>query len=427
MEMFHRPLADGVDLLSVRTDKFKTGVFSVSLSVPLRAETATANALLGDVLYRGSRLYPDIERISLATDELYGASVGPGVRQRGESQCVCFSASFIDDRYALDGTAVLEPVLALIGELLLDPLTENGIFREDFVKSEGANLADQIRARVNDKRGWSLFRLTQEMCAGEAYALDKLGSAAEAERMTAADLWEQYQALLRSARVVFYYGGAAEPERVEDAVRAAFSPIITPRRTALSCAVKARPEQSVRAVTDRMDVTQGKLALGFRTGGITMSHPDYPALLVMNALYGGTPNSKLFMNVREKLSLCYFASSMMDKLKGLMVVSSGVEFEKFGQAREEILAQLEAVRRGDFTEDELTAARQAVTSSLRSALDSQGRLEDYWTTQLLSGGSLTGPDSLIGPVERVTVQDVARAARAVELDTVYYLTGKEEG
>lgn len=166
--------------------------------------------------------------------------------------------------------------------------------------------------------------------------------------------------------------------------------------------------------------------MGFRTGGITLGHPRLPALLVMNALYGGTSTSKLFLNVREKLSLCYFASSMLDKLKGLLVVSSGVEFDKFGVAQEEILAQLEAVRGGQFSDRELEAARRAVSSSLRSALDSQGRLEDHWTKQALSGRALEGPDALIDPVERVTADDVVRAAQAVELDTVYRLMGKEE-
>lgn len=425
MEIACRQLARQVDLISARTDKFKTGVFSVVLAVPLKKATATANALIGDVLYRGSRKHPDIEAISLATDELYGASVGPTVRQRGESQCVGFSASFLDDRYALDGNAVLEAVLELVGELLLDPVTENGIFREDYVKSEGANLADQIRSRVNDKRSWSIFRLTQEMCAGEAYALDKLGVAEEAERMSAQVLWDHYQTLLREARVIFYYGGAASADRVEEAVRAAFGPLITDRDMELSCTVKEAPVGDVRRVTDHMDVTQGKLALGFRTGGITSDHPDYPALLVCNALYGGTPNSKLFMNVRERLSLCYYASSMMDKLKGLMVVSSGVEFEKVSVAEGEILAQLDAVCRGEMTEEELVAAKQAVTASFRTCLDSQGRLEDHWTTQALAGGAMMGPDEMIAPVERVTAADVSRVAGQLRLDTVYCLAGKE--
>ena len=171
--------------------------------------------------------------------------------------------------------------------------------------------------------------------------------------------------------------------------------------------------------------------LGYVTDMLTVPDASLQALtgvdvLVMNALYGGTSTSKLFLNVRERLSLCYFASSMLDKLKGVMVVSSGVEFDKLDLAQEEILAQLEAVRRGDFTAQELEAARRAVSSSLRSLPDSQGRLEDYWTTQLLSGRRLEGPDALLAPVEKVGADDVVRAARAVELDTVYRLMGKEE-
>lgn len=426
MEITHQILAPGVELLCVQTEKFKTGVFSVSLVMPLREETATAHALIADVLYRGSEGYPDIESISAATDELYGASVGPSVRQRGESQSVCFSASFIDDCYALDGTGVLEPTLALLGDLLLRPVTENGVFREDFVRMEGLNLADQIRARINDKRGWSIFRLTQEMCAGEPYALDKLGSAEQAEQMSPAFLWNCYQTLLQQARVVFYYGGSAHPQRVEEAVRTCFSPLLTPRAADTSCLVLAHPKEPVREVTDRMDVGQGKLAMGFRTGGITMNHPDYPALLVFNALYGGTTNSRLFLHVRERLSLCYFASSMLDKLKGLMVVSSGVEFEKFAVAREEILAQLDSLGRGEFEQEELEAARQAILSGLRSGEDSQGRMEDHWVTQLVGGGTPAPLEALMEPVERVTAEDVARVARGIKLDTIYYLTGKGE-
>jgi len=425
MEITRKELAGGVELAAVRTDKFKTGVFSVTLAEPLRAETATANALLGSVLCRGCRPYPDILSISGACDELYGAAVEPCVRQRGESQCVGLSASFIDDRFALDGGGVLEGAVGLCGSLLLDPLLENGSFRAGYVAGEGANLASRIRARVNDKRSWSVFRLTQVMCRGEAYALDKLGSAPQAEGMDARRLWERYGALLKGARIVFYYGGSAEIGRVEDAVRSAFAPLLTGRERELPCRVKAVPDGAVRQVTERMDVSQGKLAMGFRTGGVTRSTPLYPALLVCNALYGGGPNSKLFLNVREKLSLCYYASSMLDKLKGIMAVACGTEFEKMDEARDEVLAQLEAVRRGDFTEEELTAARRAVTGILRTALDSQGRLEDYWTCQAISGGAMEGPEQLIPLVEAVSAEEVSRAAQGLRLDTVYYLVGKE--
>ena len=222
MERSHRILADGVELAVCRSDQFKTGLFSVTLAAPLRRETATAYALTPDVLYRGSRNHPDMERLSAATDQLYGAALGPAVRQRGEGQGVSFLCSFIDDRYALDGLALLEPAMELTGEVLLEPATEGGLFRADYVSGEGANLADDIRARINDKRGWSIFRLTQEMCAGEAYALDKLGDADEARRMEPRALWDAYQRLLGTSRVVFYYGGSAGPDRVEEAVRRYF-------------------------------------------------------------------------------------------------------------------------------------------------------------------------------------------------------------
>ena len=421
MEMFHRPLADGVELVSVRTDKFKTGVFSVSLAVPMAAETVTGNALLGDVLYRGSRAHPDIEAISRATDELYGASVGPGVRQRGESQCVCFSGSFIDDRYSLDGTAVLEPALALTGELLLDPDTADGAFRTDYVAGEGANLADQIRARVNEKRGWSIFRLTQEMCAGEPYGISRFGDEAGLAKINNQKLYAHSQRMMSSSRLELFYCGSAECHRVEEALLTAFSSLTRGPQTEPEPPRRFAAPSQPRLVTEEMDVTQGKLSMGFRC-----DTDDEPAMILTNLMFGGSSNSKLFLNVREKLSLCYFASSMLDKLKGLLVVSSGVEFDKFGVAQEEILAQLEAVRGGQFSDRELEAARRAVSSSLRSALDSQGRLEDHWTTQALSGRALEGPDALMDPVERVTADDVVRAARAVELDTVYRLMGKEE-
>ena len=425
MQQHWKRLADGVELSAIQTDKFKTGLLAVTLTIPLSGETATAGALIPEVLSRGSRNHPDMERLSAATDALYGASLGPAVRQRGESQCVSFLSSFIDDHYALDGSAVLEPTAALMGEVMLDPVLQEAAFRRDYVESEGVNLADRIEARVNDKRGWAVFRLIQEMCAGEAYAVDKLGSAQCARSMTAERLWADYRALLSRARVNFYYGGAARLERVEDAVRRAFAPLLTGRDAPVRCQVEAEPRGPVRTVTDAMDVTQGKLAIGFRTGGITMASDDYPALVVCNALYGGSANSKLFLNVREKLSLCYYASSMLDKVKGLMVVSSGVEFAQFDRAQEAILDQLEAMRRGDFTQEELTAAIRTVTGSLRGRQDSQGQMEDDRLTGVLFHAAAGEDGELIKAVEAVTADQVAGAAQKLKLDTIFRLTGKE--
>lgn len=425
MDVTHKELVQGVALTHVSTDKFKTGTLSVSLTAPLRRETATANALLLDVLYRGSEKYPDIQAISAAEDELYGLSLAPMVRQRGEAQCVSFVGSFIDDKFALDGAPVLEGAAAFMGEILLRPATENGVFRADYVKSEGMNLADLIRSQVNDKRSWSMHRLVEVMCEGEPYAVDKFGCAQEAEAMDPAALWDRYQALLREAGVIFCYVGSAPLERVERAVRAAFGPLLAPRPLAiLEHTVVPAPKGEVREQTDRLDVAQGKLALGLRCGGIDLHSPEYPALLVCNAVYGGTPNAKLFMNVREKLSLCYFASSMVNKYKGIMVVCSGVEFSNFQVAKEEILAQLDKMRTGDFTDEELHAGKQALTSAYRALLDSQKQVEDFWFSQVVAGVE-EPPEDLSARVEAVTREQVTAAAQKIQLDTVYYLAGKE--
>lgn len=426
MDVTHRELVPGAELICVSTDKFKTGTLSVSLIEPLRRETATANALLLDVLYRGSEKYPDIQAISEAEDLLYGLSISPLVRQRGEAQCMSLVGSFINDSFALDGTAVLEGAADFMGEILLHPNLENGAFRADYVKSEGTNLADLIRSQVNDKHSWALHRLVEVMCEGEPYALDKYGTAEEAENMDRLALWARYRALLEEAGLVFCYVGSAPLERVEGAVRKAFAPLLTPRaRTLIRHTVVPAPRGAVRELAEPMDVVQGKLVLGLRCGGIDLRDPDYPALLVCNAVYGGTPTSKLFMNVREKLSLCYYASSMVNKYKGLMVVTSGVEFGNFQVAKEEILTQLDKMRSGDFTAEEFHAGRQALLSAYQALLDSQKQVEDYWFSQAVAGVR-ESPEELSRRVAVVTPEQAAAAAGRIQLDAVYYLTGKEE-
>lgn len=425
MEVIQKELLPGVTLTALRTDKFKSSCLSLTLLAPMEKTTVTANALLPSVLRRGSRKHPDTQSVSAALDELCGGTLEVQVRRQGETQCVGFLGSFLDDAFSPDGTPILEPAAALMGELLLQPAIENGVFRADYVSGEGKNLADRIRAQVNEKRQYSIKRLTEQMCQGEPYGLDKLGFADEAASITPEQLWERYQTLLRTAPIALYYCGSAPVERVEQALTDALHGL--PERTVVplsACDLAARTVKKVRVFEDAMDVTQGKLALGWRTGGITVRSEEYPALLVLNNVYGGTTTSKLFMNVRERLSLCYFASSILDIQKGLMLVSSGIEFDKYDQAREEILAQFQACVKGDFTDQELEAARRAEVSRLTSYEDSQGLLETYWQARVAAGVSQK-PDELAQAVEQVTAEQVIAAAGKMELDTIYFLKGKE--
>ena len=425
MEVVRRELLPGVWLRSVHTHKFKSSYLSMTFLVPLKQETAAANALIPSVLRRGTAVHPDLESLSAALDQLYGGAIEPVVRKKGESQCVGFLASFLDDAYTLEGEPILERAAALLGELLLKPYTQNGAFCPDYTAGERANLIDRIRAQVNDKRRYALSRLTQLMCREEAFGVDKLGDEASAAALTPRKLWRQYQQLLRTGALELYYCGSASPERVEGAFRAALEGLPQgEERVIPDCEVRLHAVPEPQIMEDRMDVTQGKLALGFRTGGITCWEEEYPALVLCNAIFGATPLSKLFLNVREKRSLCYYASSTLEKMKGLLLVSSGIEFDQYQQAKDEILAQLEAVRRGEIEDWELEGARRTLIGGHLSTLDDQSRLEEFWLGQAAAGLE-TGVEELAESFRAVTREQVAAAARKLELDTVYFLNGLE--
>lgn len=422
-----KDLLPGVHLTAVHTTKFKTCALGITLLTPLQSETASLNALIPMVLRRGTERHPDMETLSAALDELYGGAIEPTVRKKGSVQCIGFTGSFLDDAYTPGGEPILESAAALMGELLLHPLKQDGGFRTEYVEGERSNLVDRIRAQVNDKRQYSVQRLIQLVCADEPAGIDKLGDEASAAAVQAGALWDGYQTLLRQASVELYYCGGAPLERVEAALLRALQGLGQQgeRMVVSSAPISAHvPQDAPRLEEEAMDVTQGKLSLGLRTGGVTAHSPEFPALMVLNAVYGGTPTAKLFLNVREKLSLCYYASSMLEKFSGLMVVSSGIEFDKYEAAKAEILAQLENCRAGKIEEWELIGARQSVISALRTSMDAQGRLEEHWLGQAVAG--LTeGPEELAGRVEQVTMDQVVAAAQTLELDTVYFLKGRE--
>ena len=425
MEGKRTQLFPGVWLRTVHTDKFKSAYLSLTLMTQLDRENASANALLPRVLRRGTMVHPDMESLSAALDELYGGAVEPVVRKRGESQCVGFLASFLDNAYALNGEDILSGAAELLGEMLLNPLTRDGVFDPDYVEGEKANLIDELRGQINDKRIYATRRLTQLMCREESFGADKLGQEDKMAAITPESLWARYQKLLSSAQIEVYYSGSADPERVREIMERVFSTLpVSEEREEPECEVRIHAEQEPNVIEEVMDVNQGKLAMGWRTGGITVWEEECPALVLCSAVFGGTSMSKLFMNVRERLSLCYYASSALEKQKGLMIVSSGIEFQNYETAKREILAQLEDVKAGKITDDELEGARRILINQYRSIEDEQGRMEEYWLGQA-AAGTEDDPGTLAARLETVTGEQIAQVARKLELDTVYFLKGKE--
>ncbi|MBR5470814.1 MAG: insulinase family protein [Oscillibacter sp.] len=420
MELTRIQLMDGVYLTYLPARKFKTSLISAQFVTPLRTETASAYALLPAVLRRGTMTYPDTGALEARLDALYGARVDYTIRKKGENQCVGFVASCIDDSFVPGGERLLESVAALLGEMICDPVTERGRFVTSYFDTEKTNLIDAIRSILNDKRDYADSRLLREMCAGEAYGIPRLGDEAAAEKLQLRKLYAQYSDLIATSRLELIYCGSAGLERVKRALLAAFSTL--PRETVRETAVVLphMPRQEVLHITDRLDVTQGKLGMGCSCGST-----DSAALLMGNTLFGGSSNSKLFMNVREKLSLCYYASSLYHRQKGLITVSSGIEFDKYQQTYDEILAQLAAVQRGELEDWELEGARSTLLNAYASMGDSQGKLENFYLGQAATGQSET-PEELAEQVRNVTPERIFRAMETVQLDTVYFLQGKEE-
>lgn len=425
MQEFSRTqLRPGVFLTCIQTKKFKSSYWALRLVTPLQRETAAMNALLPRVLRRGTARCPDQQQLAAALDELYGGVIEVSVTKRGEVQCLGFAATFLDDNLVPDGTPLLDQAAHLLGDLLLRPATRNGRLRSDYVNSEQKNLINEIKSALNDKQQYARHRLIQEMCAEEPYGISRLGDLNTAKKINVAKLNQHYHQLLSSARVEAYYCGSAAPKRVEQAWREALMDL--PRKDErYEPATDWRIQPTGRRdFTEHLDVTQGKLVMGFRTG-CSLNSISYPALVVANALFGGTPTSKLFLNVRERLSLCYYASSTTDKHKGLLFVQSGLKFEDFDRAETEILSQLDFVKQGDFSDAELQAAKRAVSSAFRTVRDSQSLQADYWLSQSVSELKLS-PGELALRLEEVTREQVMAAAEKITLDSVYRLMGPEK-
>ena len=413
MEYSRTEIRPGVWLTHLREDKFKTACFSVSLLSQLNRETASMNALIPFVLRRGTSAFPDMETLSARMEELYGTVIEPIIRRIGEIQC-CGFYSFPEDAFLPRGEGVLKDTLALTLDLLLSPVTRGGLLLPAYVESERDKLLDLISARMNNKRSYAVLRCIEEMCCCE-------DDEESCRSINYKKLSRHYRTLLQTSPIELFYCGRASLREVKALLRDHLSTL--PRGeidTEIGTEIRMNAlEAEPRSTVEEMDVAQANLVIGWRLGEC-MEDPDFAALYVFNDLFGGSPSSKLFLNVREKLSLCYYASSIIDIRKGLLLVSSGIQLSNLDAAKAEIFAQLDAVCRGDFSEDDLRTARAGVISDLRSIPDSQGALESFYLSQAVVGADYS-PTDLAELVNEVTAEQVSAIAKSVECDQIFLL------
>lgn len=414
-----KELSTGITLRCFTDGRFKQNCLSLQLLRPMCRQEAALNALIPNILLRGCQSAPDLRRITLRLDDLYGASLGPLVRQIGDYQSVGLYCSFISDDFALEGDRVMEPAIDFLRELLLNPVRVEGFFDPEILESEKKNQISTLETVKNDKRSYAMRRMIRHMCSRDAYGLSRLGEIEDVRAITPQSAWEHYQKILRESPVELFYVGQKSPDEVEKLLR--------PLCDSLAKEAKPMPPQTdftdggAVERTETAEMVQARLCLGYTTP-MTIRTESFAAMQVCNALLGGGMTSKLFMNVREKLSLCYDISSGFRSSKGLLLITAGVDPEKLEIAKQEIFAQVQACKDGDFTDGELAAAKQSLITALQGVHDSPGGIEDYYITMCLASAKLT-PEAYLRAVEQVTAECVRKAAQSLTLHTQYVLKG----
>lgn len=411
-------IAEGIHFSTINNPNLKTNSIVINLICPLSEKTASLNAVSSYFISDSSREYPSLAELSSRLEELYGARIKGTVCGSGDNQFITMICSCINDRFAFDNEKVTQELANVFLGCVLDPhIEENGFYSSDFALKK-QELIDDIDAAINEKRSYALSQAAKIIYKGEPAEVRVKGDRRSAENVTSNSAYAQYKNMLKTAQIEAFFVGGGNAEEIQELVASKLSTL--ERNYNGDChseisSLKASPE----IYTEELDVAQCKMVLAFKS-----DNADYFAAKLMNAIFGGTAFSKLFLNVREKLSLCYYCSSSFNSLKNVITVDSGVEEANIEKAREEILRQFELVQNGDFDEKEINEARLALINSLRGVNDSAASIVDWYNGQILKNTEYS-PENEIEMLEKVTKEDIIRAAKSFKLDTVYVLKGKE--
>ncbi|MFD1952929.1 EF-P 5-aminopentanol modification-associated protein YfmF [Paenibacillus thailandensis] len=405
------------------TKRFKTFAISLYAGRPLSEQTITETALIPFVLRRGTASTPETKAFRERLDDMYGAGFGFDVYKRGDSQLVTFRMDVINDRFVSSNKSLLASSMEFLGEVVTDPAKENGVFSGKYVEAEKQTLRKRLESIVNDKIRYAAERCLEEMCAGEPYRLHPLGRIADIGAITPESLYGRYRSWLNEAALDLYVVGDTTLEEVGNLVSSSFKLEAGQPAEYAASQIKSSVSE-VKTVVERMEVGQGKLNMGLRTS-IGYGDKDYPALLMYNGILGGFPHSKLFINVREKESLAYYAASRLDGHKGIMTIQSGIEIGNYERAVAIIKEQLESMRQGQLSELEMSQTKAMIANALREQQDSAFELIGFDFNNVISGKASTA-EQMLQQVNAVTPEDIVRVAGKVQLDTIYFLRDRKE-
>lgn len=417
-------IGEGIDVLSVPANQFKTNEIALSLLMPLKAETASLNAILPMLLSRSSKKYKTLSQLNTKLAYLYGAVLAPSVSKIGESQLLKLGITCVDDRFSLDDEKISKECVSLLLSLLFEPnLDENGEFYVEDIEREKRILTEKIDSEENEKRTYVLRKTEEIMFSGEPYAVNRFGTKEEVNSITKEMALAAWKNVLKTSKVLLTVVGNVSVDEISNELKERFSNVERDYKK-LPSAVFKPVAKKVNEVTESMDVKQGKLVLGFR---VNMKPEDQrsSAMRSFTDIFGGGPYSKLFANVREKMSLCYYCSARYIRKKSFVVIQCGCEEENMDKAVKEILNQLEEIKKGNF-EYEFNSSKAGLTDAINSVYDAPDSLENWYLLQM-NDDVVKSPKESAEENKNVTKEQVIECANLLTLDTVYKLVSTGEG
>ena len=420
-------MKQGIKLHTINTNKFKSNLIAMFLSIPLKREDVTKNSLLASVLRRGCEKYKTQEEISKKLEEMYGAEFNCGLDKLGKNHVLKFYIESINDEFLpQNGENMLKQSIEILSEIVFNPLTQNGAFNEEYINQEKENVKQIIEAKKDNKARYALFRCVEEMYKDKPQGLYKYGYVEDLENINAQNLYEYYLNLIDTCKIDIFVSGKLENIDVESLIE---------EDESLSKLKDREPEYNINKpetknkieqankVEEKLDVTQGKLVIGY---DVEASKEDienkkfrYIGMLY-NAILGGTATSKLFQNVREKASLAYTASSSFSYYTGNIFVNAGIEIENFEKATDIIKEQIEAMKQGDFTAEDLQNAKKVIVSNIAGISDEQDTEIIYFLGQELSGNNVS-LEQYAEFVQDINKNEIEDFAKKVNINTIYFL------
>lgn len=420
MNRTREKLTDGVYLNVINANKFKSELMSIYFILPLNKEDATLNTMIPLILKRGSKDYNTSIKIEKRLEELYGSDLSMSVTKKGEKHVLRFTIEGPREDF-VESNDIFKNKLDMLKSIIYNPLIENDGFKKEYVSQEKRNLKDRIESRINDKQQYSVQRTIEEMCKDEKYSIYKYGYIKDLEKIDEKNLYKHYLHLLKQARIEISIVSDLNTDEIKKNIKEKFS-YGERVENELNREKVIYDNIEEKVIKEEMEITQGKLNLAYRTN-IPYEDELYTSFLVGNYILGGGPDSKLFINVREENSLAYYVYSRVYKYKSIMLISAGIEFDKYEDALNIIKEQIKLMKDGEFEEENIEQAKKAIITSMKTVNDDIYSISEFYLSKVLSNDE-KDINELIENVKNVNKNDIVKAMDKIKLDTIYFLKNK---